>query len=230
MGLLTDFNIDIKKEELILMLGGNLDNSKKALKIIEDKWELITTAKKLINPMVLYDLYEIKRIDGSKVYIEDEQLESKILSSFIQGADYAAISFLTLGPELENQTDVYMKEGKYIDAYMLDGIGTVCLQKIGNQAYDTIVNQASLMGLKCSSPISPGQAGWNVDEQRKIFNILTPEKLSITLTASNLLMPKKSVSFVLGTGKNLSSTKKACDFCPFNQTCPGKKVRDYQGR
>jgi hypothetical protein len=46
-------------------------------------------------------------------------------------------------------------------------------------------------------PYSPGYCGWHVSGQRKLFETLRPERIGISLNASCLMEPLKSVSGVL---------------------------------
>ncbi len=49
-------------------------------------------------------------------------------------------------------------------------------------------------------PYSPGYCGWHVSGQRRLFAFLRPEEIGITLNASCLMQPLKSVSGVLVAG------------------------------
>jgi hypothetical protein len=49
-------------------------------------------------------------------------------------------------------------------------------------------------------PYSPGYCGWHVSGQRRLFASLGPEEIGVTLNASCLMQPLKSVSGVLVAG------------------------------
>ena len=55
-------------------------------------------------------------------------------------------------------------------------------------------------------PYSPGYCGWHVSGQRKLFDFLRPEEIGMTLNASCLMQPLKSVSGVLVAGARPRST------------------------
>jgi hypothetical protein len=48
---------------------------------------------------------------------------------------------------------------------------------------------------------SPGYCGWHISAQRKLFEALQPGKIGIELNKSYLMIPLKSVSGVIVTGK-----------------------------
>ena len=56
-------------------------------------------------------------------------------------------------------------------------------------------------------PHSPGYCGWHVSSQRKLFEFLRPERIGISLNASCLMQPLKSVSGIL-----VAADKEAHDF------------------
>lgn len=66
-------------------------------------------------------------------------------------------------------------------------------------------------------PYSPGYCGWHVSGQRKLFGYLGPEEIGITLNASCLMQPLKSVSGVLVAGPGqihkFHPTYPFCDEC-----------------
>ena len=73
---------------------------------------------------------------------------------------------------------------------------------------------------KATSAFNPGMKDWPVAVgQEQIFSIL--EKISdrIRLSDSFLMIPAKSVSFVIGIGNEVNTTTKQCDYCDKKQTC-----------
>jgi len=53
---------------------------------------------------------------------------------------------------------------------------------------------------------SPGYRGWHVHEQRKLFLLLKPEdKIGVTLTEGDLMIPEKSTSGIMGLKKSSNS-------------------------
>jgi hypothetical protein len=62
--------------------------------------------------------------------------------------------------------------------------------------------------------------GWPVEVgQRQIFEILNPSQIDIQLTASYLMIPRKSLSMVIGLGSNILEKGTTCDYCSMKETC-----------
>jgi hypothetical protein len=74
-------------------------------------------------------------------------------------------------------------------------------------------------------PYSPGYCGWHVTGQRALFARLRPEEIGVTLNASCLMHPLKSVSGVLVAGPAeihvFDPSYPFCDECR-DRTCRGR--------
>ncbi len=63
-------------------------------------------------------------------------------------------------------------------------------------------------------PYSPGYCGWHVSGQGKLFDVLRPEQIGVSLNASYLMQPVKSVSGVLvAADKEVHEFDIDFDFC-----------------
>jgi len=73
-------------------------------------------------------------------------------------------------------------------------------------------------------PYSPGYCGWHVSGQARLFEVLKPERIGISLNASYLMEPLKSVSGVL-----VAADREAHDFdidFTFCTDCGGQECRE----
>jgi len=55
-------------------------------------------------------------------------------------------------------------------------------------------------GVKVTNRISPGYAGWDTAEQSALFALCAGEPIGVTLNASCVMTPAKSISFLVGVG------------------------------
>ena len=63
--------------------------------------------------------------------------------------------------------------------------------------------------------------GWPLEEgQPQIFNPLDASEIGVSLDPGTYLMrPLKSLSLVIGLGRDLNSAGQTCDFCSMRETC-----------
>lgn len=229
MNFFKNPHIEITKEELVFVTGADMKNPGKTMDIIEDNIDVLEEGLELAEPKVIYGMFPVKKVTDNRLYLtEEEYFESKLFGRFMESAEYAALAIVTIGPEVEEKAALYMKEGKLTKGFILDCVGTLILEKTGLVLYDKLKEEAGKKGYNASSPLSPGQVGWHVTDQRKIFSRLDTQKLGVKLTESSLILPKKSVSLCVGMGEKVKADKRACDFCPLRNGCPSRKLRDYQ--
>jgi hypothetical protein len=67
--------------------------------------------------------------------------------------------------------------------------------------------------MKITNRYSPGYCGWDVSDQHKLFSLLPNNFCGIKLTENALMIPIKSVSAVIGIGKNVERKDYQCSIC-----------------
>jgi hypothetical protein len=80
---------------------------------------------------------------------------------------------------------------------ILDALGSAAAEEAANQTNQLICESAIREGRQPGRRRSPGYHPWDVTEQRLLFALLEPADIGITLTASCMMVPRKSVSFVV---------------------------------
>jgi hypothetical protein len=61
---------------------------------------------------------------------------------------------------------------------------------------------------------------WSVnDGQPQIFDLLGDDGAIVSLTSSFIMIPRKSLTMVMGLGTNLDTSGQTCDFCTMRKTC-----------
>jgi hypothetical protein len=62
--------------------------------------------------------------------------------------------------------------------------------------------------------------GWPVEQgQPQIFDLLNAGEIGVQLTESMMMIPRKSLSLVLGVGRELIAGGRTCDYCSMKETC-----------
>jgi len=81
-----------------------------------------------------------------------------------------------------------------------------------------------------SRAFSPGAAGdaWDLSKQALLFAYVPTESIGVQLTPSYLMHPRKSLSFVLGLGKDVPHVPDpfSCDGCPRTDCAYRHKAAD----
>jgi hypothetical protein len=102
----------------------------------------------------------------------------------------------------------------------LDGVGSAAVEALANAACRYFEEQAAGEGWQTSIPLSPGMIDWPlVEGQPQIFHLLENEPLEVELTNSYIMLPRKSLTMVLGAGPEMTAAGRTCDFCSLREVC-----------
>jgi hypothetical protein len=102
----------------------------------------------------------------------------------------------------------------------LDGVGSAAVEALANQVCRTVETREQEHGWKTTIPLSPGMIDWPVEDgQPQIFRLLEAEGLPVALSSNYLMLPRKSLTMVIGAGPDVSSAGRTCDYCNLRNTC-----------
>ncbi|MBP8214324.1 MAG: hypothetical protein KAX66_02580 [Propionivibrio sp.] len=137
-------------------------------------------------------------------------------------AERVALFVGTVGAGYEQLHRRYTDEDEPLLIYTLDAVGSELAERIADRVEKIIGAQAKAMGLSISNRYSPGYCGWKVAEQHALFSLLPDDFCEITLSASAMMRPIKSVSGVIGLGVGMKHEAYRCDLCEMRNTCRGR--------
>ncbi|NOQ21364.1 MAG: hypothetical protein GQ565_01765 [Candidatus Aegiribacteria sp.] len=149
-------------------------------------------------------------------------------------SSYLALFAVTLGPVLSSKVTGLFDNGDYASGYMLDSVSSYAADKLTDLAAQHLQSELAVKEPAASSwrvlSYSPGYCGWNISGQKKLFEVLHPEEIGITLNESCLMIPVKSLSGVLIAGAG--EIHEFVNSYPFCDTCRTKscieRMRDLK--
>jgi hypothetical protein len=110
-------------------------------------------------------------------------------------------------------------------SYVFDVIGSLTVNKAADKIEEDIKKEMNARSLNISDSFSPGYCDWSVADQKKLFALLPPNFCGITLTESSLMNPIKSVSGIIGIGRQLKQMGYQCNWCSDVNCIYGKMKR-----
>ena len=148
------------------------------------------------------------------------------LERIYPGAARLALFTATVGAALTGRIRTLFGRNEAALAVMLDAVASAAADRLAE-----ILGVRFLAGAGGGDDASgwsvlaysPGYCGWHVSGQRALFGHLAPEEIGVTLNASCLMDPLKSVSGVLVAGPG-SIHRFPPDY-PFCDDCEGKPCR-----
>jgi hypothetical protein len=137
----------------------------------------------------------------------------KIVFSQIKKAEKAALFLCTAGEAIGEWSKKLMSEGETFKGYVVDVVGSEVVETAMDRIQDSLEEEMKQKDLYITNRYSPGYCGWEVSEQQKLFSFFPQDFCSVKLSETSLMHPVKSVSGVIGIGKEVSKKNYPCRFC-----------------
>lgn len=174
-------------------------------------YESLTQPKGIIREVSLSEFEEVFNGEGRN------DLPAP-LQGIVKEADGLALFAATLGNPVSAMIQELFTKHDPATACLLDGIASdraeTAATLLGKAFLDSLLQKGEVGSDARVLPYSPGYCGWHVTGQKKLFTFLNPEQIGISLNASCLMSPIKSVSGVLVVGPaEIHVFENDFDFC-----------------
>lgn len=155
-------------------------------------------------------------------------LTGKTIKKMLKGAKHYAFFMATAGPGPERLAKTLIKEGQYLEGYIVDLIASTLAEAAAQYVHDHLKEILAREGNKITNRYSPGYCGWQVEEQQKLFSLFPEGSCGIILSESSLMFPIKSVSGLVGAGPEVNFRDYTCELCSMKD-CAFRKTRASHG-
>lgn len=210
-----DFDdLDHSRDEIFTILGYSDGESPEHLQDMLD--EVIAEAAPLCEIRGGYKQFtDIKKLDDrTRLQVDDVELNTgKTIYNQLQSAKALAVLVCTIGSRLESWSKKLINEGDFFKGYLADAVASQTVELAANKIMQHLEEEQCSRGLSVSNLFSPGYCDWHVSEQQKLFSLLPKDFCFISLTASSLMVPIKSVSGIIGIGPNVRKLDSTCRLC-----------------
>ena len=158
----------------------------------------------LFEPMGIYTRLEIKSCREKAVLFNgsDFILESRQVSRLLDGCTEAVLFMVTIGGRLELELINLLDEKETTRAFILDAIGSETADAVADQMHWHYLKEiAEAEGMEVTPRFSPGYGDWLITVQSSIHKACNGSAIGISVTESSIMIPRKSVSAVVGMRK-----------------------------
>jgi len=225
MQVIKEQAITIDKHQILSQIGyaDDYEPSARIKSLVND---YIENYHNLIESSFSYVIRDIESVQESRVSIENSiTLESKVISRLLKRCDTVAVFVLTIGNHLEDMVAYLAENGLVLQAAVLDAIGSGTAEQLAVFVEDRIRESATSRGFVISRRFSPGYCDWDVSQQEMIFKAMQEDTAGVRLTEGYLMLPRKSISGIIGIGSNNSNIDNynPCKSC-LAADCPGRRI------
>ena len=213
---------DIDRQRVFRDIGYASD-SEPSLRMVSLVNEYIENAHQFIAPSFSYVVRDIEMIKGTSVLLEDGAIfESEVIARLLKQADKVAVFVLTIGKYLEDTAAQLAEGGLVLQSAVLDAIGSDVSERLAGSVEGQISEVAHNQGLTISRRFSPGYCDWNVSQQKMVFQTMKGDHAGVRLTDSCLMLPRKSISGIIGIGPSEIGEYNPCKTCD-KYDCVGRR-------
>jgi hypothetical protein len=151
--------------------------------------------------------------------------EVRAMPPLIWGSEYLLVAVCTAGEGFDRGVSELTAKGAGAKSIVLDAIARCALSRIAGHLTDAVAHWAHSRDLQTSRAFLPGLAGdrWDLGHQAWMLAEARADEIGVRLTESQLMVPTKSVSFVVGLGREIPEAGN-----PFS--CAGCVQRDCSYR
>ncbi len=208
--------------------GDNIDD--KTLREIDGAMELLS---KKSAPKSTYRVLDITHIQGG-VQVEKTALTLKgtAISQLLSECARCVLIAVTLGQKVDDlQRQIQLKsmsEAIIFDACASSVIECFC-DDIEKEIQEKLTAQYG--DIYYTDRFSPGYQDLALSTQDMLCRVLdTQRKIGLSVSASGILMPRKSITAVVGISSTPQKMRiRGCKFCKLNKTCEFKRKGTFCG-
>lgn len=184
--------------------------------VLESINELLVQGPEICNIRGGYVLVDEITVDrqSNTIASHGQLFETRqIVTHQLKNSERAAWFVCTAGEEISRYTRRLMDEGDLMKGYVVDVLANVVVEAAMDRIQSNLENEMKQAGLKITNRYSPGYCDWDITEQKKLFSVFPGNYLDIALSESCLMIPVKSVSGIIGIGKEVKFNKYTCHLC-----------------
>ena len=228
-GIIKDIKIRIPEQEIWRYLGYQKEFIPRIDAHIKNViQEEIAQISSLLENKGLYRFLVINSISDSGMIDTGQAYQFSVnqqVAELLKHSEYLLFAVVTIGPRIDKVIQERFNQDRHLEAIVLDAVGTVAVKTVGQWLNHFIEQKGLENGFKFSRYFEPGSGDWDIQEQKKVFQILSPGRIGISLNATCMMNPAKSLSWVRGMGHHLKHTYRdefSCQYCLLEH-CPFRK-------
>ena len=148
----------------------------------------------------------------------------KIILRQLRGSEAYAFFICTSGTDFEAYQQRLKQQGDMVRVFIADALGSVIAEHCADRMEEILQESIDKLGWHHTNRFSPGYCGWHVSQQQLLFPLFKGQTCGVKLTDSSLMVPIKSVSGIIGVGKEIRKLDYTCGLCNFEK-CYKRKLK-----
>jgi len=177
----------------------------------------------LLKPATCYEVVAVRKITPGKITMDSgATLDAPLLAHRMAGASQILFGTATIGGAMAEAVRRCFRDGKTVKAVLMEEAANTALFETVNGLHSIAEDQAALMGLSTSGPLSPGDHhGFGLDQQARVLALAGADNIGIAMTQTGQMDPIHSASVVIGFGMRMRKWTRLddCKVCRSRDKC-----------
>jgi hypothetical protein len=134
----------------------------------------------------------------------------------------AFVGVVTIGSRLEEEARALGADGRALESFALGEAGVFAVGLLIHRTHRIVEEEAARRSWGVGAELAPGQlAGWAIEEQKLVCDLLDTAAIGVTVTGTGMLVPQTSASIMVGIGAGYASAevRTPCEYCDVRDTC-----------
>ena len=177
--------------------------------------EACNTVMMLKEPQTVWAVYPYDFCNACVQASEEYHIPGQSLRKHLSGATQVIFLSATVGEMVEQAATNAFARGEYALGMLIDAAATTAVEQTADELERLLANKFAKLGFKMTFRFSPGYGDWDLSEQDKVAKLANAEAIGVTLTESLMLMPRKSITAVIGLCPDIieETPSKGCNKC-----------------
>ncbi|MEG1448399.1 MAG: methionine synthase [Oscillospiraceae bacterium] len=205
--------------------GGNIPKEE-----IDEIYKISEMAIEVARPKYCYGEYPIEitesgvKVSGTTLFLGGQDIKKHLANS-----ERCVLFAATLGLDV----DIFLRQNSHDvkKTLIFDCCASDLVERLCDEFENRLRSEKTAQGLFLTSRFSCGYGDLKIDLQREFVAVLNATRqIGLNVSSSNLLIPTKSVTAILGVGKKQSQKAYSCDICFLKNSCSIRKAGGHCGK
>lgn len=199
----------------------NLQETKRYAGLAKANFNEETIKKACLEAQILssvqgtWEVYDYHGCAGEVKSLPAAYITGSKINKFLNAAEKLIFLSVTVGQEIEQAVTTYFESGQYAYSLLLDAAATAAVEEAADEMERNIKQVFQSKGYQLLTRFSPGYGDWDIKFQPTMLALANAAKINVKLTESYMLIPRKSITAVIGLVPNQLHTDKenSCENC-----------------
>ena len=197
--VLDDIPLAIDPDEVLRFQGYKAGIDVPTADVMELFEEALALGRDLMRPRAVMRTVAVHR-DGDCLHVGDLTLTIPRIAERWGAVETITAGVCTIGASLEQRVSELWEARELPLAIMLDSVGSGAVESLAEYVNDELCREGVARGVKVTNRVSPGYGGWDVAEQRLLWQLCPGEGVGVTINDACFMHPTKTITMLVGVG------------------------------